>query len=58
MRRAEVSCNNQLYSERQTVYTVEVKKGHMNEVSGPKGKLPLSSKSQVARVCFSIKAFK
>ena len=28
MSRTEVSCNSQLYSEHQTIYTLRVKKGH------------------------------
>ena len=38
LRWAKASCNRQLYSEHQTVYTLEVKKSHLSKLLSHKDK--------------------
>ena len=52
MRQTKVSCNSQLYSEHQTVYTLRVKKSHPSKVCNHK------DKTHVGETCFSTEAYK
>ena len=47
MRWTEVSCNSQLYSEHQTVYTLKVTKVHVSKVLMGSGRI----QSQVQATC-------
>lgn len=50
MRQTKVSCNRQLYSEHQTVYTLRVKESHQSEGYNHKDKL------HMAKICFFLES--
>ena len=58
MRQTKVSCNSQLYSEPQTVYTLGGKKDHPNKVLVSEALYNHKDKPHVAKTCFSIEAYK
>ena len=50
--RRTVSCNSQLSSKPQTVYTLRVKKSHVSEASNHKSKLHVVGKLHIANRVF------
>lgn len=57
MRQTKVSCNSQLYSGHQTIYTLRVKSPR-SKISKHENKPHVVGKLHVAKTCFSIEAYK
>ena len=57
MRQTKVSCNSQLYSEPQKIYTLKVRKGHMNKILISLSYIQLQGKATCGKCIFSIEAY-